>query len=717
MVARTRYRKVPQAAPLSAEGAPAVGAGDGVRSADAPPFEDYHGEVEEPAAPAAPLAAPQSPPSMRYRLRGRLPEWRRVTSNALVLDWVEDGFPLKWSAGAPPPPHMGANHQSAFDHADFTDTAVAKLVASNSAKPVSRKPHMVCPLGVVVQGEKRRLIWDGRPVNDHLVTPSFRYEDLKAAPGFLLPNDWAFTLDLSSGYHHLDIRKDCWTYLGFEWRGQYYVFTQLPFGLAPACWAFTKLTREVLRPWRRQGWRCSGYIDDQFHADQDRDRLVQRRVAVLDQLERLGFLVNREKSMPEPAQQFRYLGMLLDTARGIFRVPDDKRARVLAAVRSALVSRRVKARALASVKGQLLALSWAFGPWSRLRTRGLGHLIETRRAWSSRLQLSEDARDDLQFWLDYFDHFNGTRPLWTPTNVYSVIFCDAAGASPLSVGGWGAWTVLDGALRVARGGWDARTAAQGSTPQELRAVLNALRSFANPAGLSGHTVKVLTDNLNAANIINKGSAKADSCYTVAMELFWFCVGRGIQLQAEWRPRTENDLADLLSKLDEPDDWALQSNVFSWLSSLWGPFTVDLFASAANHQLPTYYSLHFTPDTAGVDAFRFRWGRGGYANPPFGLLLRVLKHARACDAHFCLIAPLWPTKDWWPFLTGDGKRFEPFVHGVRILGNACDVLRHSRGRMPARASSWSVMALLIDFSRPSPQRIKVPADPHAPAPRR
>ena len=77
------------------------------------------------------------------------------------------------------------------------------------------------------------------------------------APGFLRPRDFVFTLDLKSGYHHVDIREDCWTYLGFEWRGQYYVFTQLPFGIASACWAFTKLTREVIRGWRRQGWRCS----------------------------------------------------------------------------------------------------------------------------------------------------------------------------------------------------------------------------------------------------------------------------------------------------------------------------------------------------------------------------------------------------------------------------------------------------------------------------
>jgi hypothetical protein len=172
---------------------------------------------------------------------------------------------------------------------------------------VASKPYVVCSLGVVEQqGGKKRLIYDGRPVNDYLHVPKFRYEDLKAAPGYLLPNDYVFTIDLKSGYHHLDIREDCWKYLGFCWRGKLYVFTQLPFGIASACWAFTKLTREVLRGWRRQGWRCSGYIDDQFHADQDPNRLVQRRRQVLAVLARLGFVVNREKSLlGEPVQRFR----------------------------------------------------------------------------------------------------------------------------------------------------------------------------------------------------------------------------------------------------------------------------------------------------------------------------------------------------------------------------------------------------------------------------
>ncbi|KXZ45987.1 hypothetical protein GPECTOR_48g419 [Gonium pectorale] len=274
-----------------------------------------------------------------------------------------------------------------------------------------------------------------------------------------------FTIDLKSGYHHVDIDSDYWEYLGFCWKGVYYVFTQLPFGLAPACWAFTKLMREVMRPWRKQGWRCTGYIDDQCHADQNSDSLAARRERILNQLDKLGFIVNKDKSMlGAPQHRVRYLGMLIDTQAGVFIVPADKRQRVLDALNSALTARRSTARSLASIKGQLLSMSWAFGPWPRLHTRSLGQLIETRRSWETHLGLTPEARSELEFWVQSFDRFNGTRRLWIPTQVHSLIFCDAAGPSHTALGGWGAWSVLDGQPVIARGHWNPQLSAMGWKP-------------------------------------------------------------------------------------------------------------------------------------------------------------------------------------------------------------------------------------------------------------
>ena len=79
-----------------------------------------------------------------------------------------------------------------------------------------------------------------------------------------------FTFDLKSGYHHVDIHKEHWKYLGFAWvegpNTKYYVFCVLPFGLATTPYLFTKLLRPLVKHWRGQGIRAIVYLDDEIVA-------------------------------------------------------------------------------------------------------------------------------------------------------------------------------------------------------------------------------------------------------------------------------------------------------------------------------------------------------------------------------------------------------------------------------------------------------------------
>ena len=74
--------------------------------------------------------------------------------------------------------------------------------------------------------------------------------------------DFMFSFDLKSGYHHVDIADIHTKYLGFSWAGKYYVFTVFPFGLASACYIFTKLLRPLTQYWRSKGLRILIYLDD-----------------------------------------------------------------------------------------------------------------------------------------------------------------------------------------------------------------------------------------------------------------------------------------------------------------------------------------------------------------------------------------------------------------------------------------------------------------------
>ena len=58
----------------------------------------------------------------------------------------------------------------------------------------------------------------------------------------------------------------------------------------------------------------------------------------------------------------------------------------------------VPACLLASVTGQIISMKLAIGPVARLHTRAVYEVINKRRYWSDKLQLSSLARDEVLFW-------------------------------------------------------------------------------------------------------------------------------------------------------------------------------------------------------------------------------------------------------------------------------------------------------------------------------
>jgi hypothetical protein len=126
------------------------------------------------------------------------------------------GYMLPWIAGPPASPAFFQNHSSAMEHSEFVDKAVGSLVVTGAVQEVSSRPFFVSPLGVVPKGEdKLRLILDLRFLNQFLQPRLFKYESIRPVSELCSPGDLLFTMDLKSGYHHVDIFQDHWQYLGY----------------------------------------------------------------------------------------------------------------------------------------------------------------------------------------------------------------------------------------------------------------------------------------------------------------------------------------------------------------------------------------------------------------------------------------------------------------------------------------------------------------------
>ena len=194
-------------------------------------------------------ASELGPTSVKGRLKSCLQFWEsELEAPASVLRTIERGYvlPLK----SEPTPFSKQNQASANLHAQFVHQSVAELLAGGCIKEISEQPYICSPLSVVVgSGAKKRLVINLRHLNTFLWKQKFKYEDLRVAMLLFESGDYLFLFDLKSGYHHVDIADHHCKYLGFAWDGHFYVFTVLPFGLATACYIFTKLLRPLVRYW------------------------------------------------------------------------------------------------------------------------------------------------------------------------------------------------------------------------------------------------------------------------------------------------------------------------------------------------------------------------------------------------------------------------------------------------------------------------------------
>ncbi|KAK3281762.1 hypothetical protein CYMTET_10472 [Cymbomonas tetramitiformis] len=147
-------------------------------------------------------------------------------------------------------------------HTAFVTKAVQECVLMGALREVSGKPRVVLPLMVDDSRDKLRLIFNGKWLNAFLIFPKFKYEHLQPFIDLLRKDDGLFYFDYKSGYYHVDLHEMSRTYVVVEWLGRFFEFFVLPFGLAPACWVFTKINKELVGKWRGLGFRVHPYVDD-----------------------------------------------------------------------------------------------------------------------------------------------------------------------------------------------------------------------------------------------------------------------------------------------------------------------------------------------------------------------------------------------------------------------------------------------------------------------
>ncbi len=567
-----------------------------------------------------------------------LSKWREIGASETVINWIANGVLLPFSSTGPPPSFEFSNRKLNKEQVRFVDCELKKLVNSGVIKKCVQKPH-ISPINVVPKKgiNKWRLIIDLRVLNSFITPPKFTNEKISVISSIVFQGDLLVTLDLKDGFYHVPVAHEHQKFLGFSWKKQYYCFTKLPFGLNASPYFFSKTLRPVLSYARAQGLRAALFVDDWFLAAAPND-IENHKTFLISILEDLGWTINYTKSSLTPESSKTWIGYVISTESSNPKlcIPPNRVHKLKRDIQRALRKNALQAKALARIAGQCVAMGEVILP-TKLLLRNVYRVLATKRSWNDMVIITESAKQDLRWWLQALKNWNNRELRKRPVDLQ--IFTDA------SMTGWGAWLHSN----QAAGFWNRRLKNMPSNYREITAVLMALVSFLPM--IKGKSVQIVSDNISTVAYLNHQGGSAKNLSDIATSIWSLAFRMDIHISARYLAGKENILADRLSRLNPCYEWMIHPRIFHWLDTMWGPHTVDRFATLTTTQLPRYNSRFYDPRSEGVDALaQQNWGtENNFVNPPFCMIPKIIELLKKQKAVATLITPMWPAQVWYQTL--------------------------------------------------------------------
>ncbi|XP_073452082.1 uncharacterized protein [Aquarana catesbeiana] len=297
------------------------------------------------------------------------------------------------------------------------------------------------------------------------------------------------SIDIKDAYLHVPIFGPYQRFLRFAVEGSHFQFVALPFGLATAPKVFTKVLAPVLASLRSQGVSKIGYMDDLLLRECSRPTLVLNVSSTVRVLQRLGWVLNLDKSALCPTQALVYLGLILDTAQERVFLPPFKFASIVELVQKVKKEPTPSVRLCIRLLGKMVS-SFSAVPYAQFHSRVFQNNIlkawdKSARTLDQPMVLSPRVLWNLSWWLRTSNLKRGKS---FPPVAWRVVTTDA------SLLGWGA--VLEEAS--VQGVWSQTEKTLPINLLEIRAARLALRFWTSR--LQGLPVRVPVRQLHSSGI-------------------------------------------------------------------------------------------------------------------------------------------------------------------------------------------------------------------------
>ncbi|CAG2207256.1 unnamed protein product [Mytilus edulis] len=594
-------------------------------------------------------------------------EWKTVEPSEEVLDWLENGvdvtkyfkhfrgnFKGKSYDSDSPPKQYFINSAMCKDHTDFIKSTLLTRLKSGSMSVWGKvgkcePPHLVMPLTIEIT--KPRLCHDERFLNLWIMDKPFVLDTLKDVPRLVHSNAFLNSLDDKSGYDHVLLKEESRTYFGVEFGGWFLVYNTIPFGFKTSAYIYHTIGLAATGFCRKLGVPCLQYIDDRLIVEfltvsciNGKFKALKSLYIVCQVVIRLGYFIGLDKSVFEPCQVIGFLGMLIDSVKQAFVLPEKKKVAFALLREDMLTQQVVSLKTLQRFAGKCISFMLAV-PAARLYTREVNLAISKAIKNSRPVALEGRLKTEISHWA-FLDKWEGFVPWRKERHLQIKLATDA------SLYKWGAVVEEQEVLGDFFVSGDDRPI----HVKEAEAVEKTLVSLSGK--IKDHRVDVLVDNQVVIASWEKGGSRSSDLNDVFKSIFHVCQTMNIDLHLLYIPSKCNP-ADIQSRILSFQDTMLSPQAWLLVQKRFGPHTVDLMALDSNAMVDDggkplrHFTPCSTPKSSGVNLFaqNVTDELNPYVFPPFCLISPVLsflveQKPKCCTFVFPALSPL---PCWWPTL--------------------------------------------------------------------
>ena len=450
-------------------------------------------DVRTPACMKAPEVPPllvrtsdQSPEKIAGRLSKFSGAWSEIGADPWVMRIVQWGYKIPFVTL---PPLRFQGQETTYPKGSLKwsslNQSVQELRNKGAIEPAPLSPGFYSRLFLVrkATGEWRPII-DLSSLNVFVHCPSFTMETPRSILRALHQGQWLTSLDLKDAYFHIGIHPADRRYLRFCHNGTSWQFTVLPFGLSTSPRVFTKILKPVLAYAHLHRVKLHMYLDDWLLNPGTRQEAHEQTSWLRSLCQKLGLVINLEKSDLIPSQVSTYLGIELDTSVGLARPSLKRLTNWLSVAEGFTAQQSPPAVQWLQVLGHLVSLE-KLVPYSRIRIRPIQWQLrlqwnQSKERSSKLIPLDLQSRLAILWWTNRENLRRGV-PVGT-IDVECYLYTDS------STQGWGAH-LQD---LTASGIWSQDQAQLHINVLELQAIWLGLRAFSQR--VENTRVALMSDN-------------------------------------------------------------------------------------------------------------------------------------------------------------------------------------------------------------------------------